>query len=258
MTSPAHTLRRRKACHPNKLLLDTFGLWRIYEVDGQRVRDTSLAGQEFGESASHFTLPLVVPAGEIWIEDDVTAEERPFVISGALRIAQLRDYEAGKRYEKHLREKAALAGTEWKGEWLSADCYVRDLGVLPNGVKVSLVNGEKVRDETKTDFMEGGHDLVYPWLPPKTIILEAGLHPDELPIILDHEAPERRKMANGMKYPRAHLYAAKEEWTARQHGAPDWAVQLVTLGHCLEHEGASGGGGVGAIVCATCKMPIAS
>jgi DNA topoisomerase IB len=105
---------------------------------------------------------------------------------------------------------------------------------LPNGVKVCLVNGEKVRDETKTDFMEGGHDLVYPWLPPKTIIFESGLHPDELPLILVHEAIERRKMANGMKYPRAHLYAAKEEWTARQHGAPDWAKELVTLGHCLD------------------------
>ena len=161
-------------------------------------------------------------------------DERPFVISGAVKIAQTRNYEAGIRYEKHLREKAALAGTEWAGEYLSSGCYVRDLGILPNGVKVSLVNGEMVRDETKTDFIEGGHDLVYPWLPPKNIILETNLHPDEQPIILDHEGTERRKMANGMKYRKAHLYADKEEWTARQHGAPDWAVQLVTLGRVID------------------------
>ena len=230
------TVTRKKNRHPAKILLETFGPFRVYQVDGDRVRNSTPGGQEFGESASHFTMPLVVPDGEVWIEDDVPPADRPFVISGAIRIAASRDYAAGPRFVKHLRENEELAGTEWPGEWLSAECYVRELGTLPNGVEVWLVDGDKVRAETKTDFQETGHDLVNPWLPPKTIIIENGPQPDELAIQLDHVASERRRMANGMGYPRAHLYATKEEFTARQHGAPDWAVELVTLGKCVAGE----------------------
>src|SRR5208283_5408105 len=183
MGSLSHHVRRQKNRHPYKYLIETFGPWKVFEVDGDRVRNSSLAGQEFGESASHFTLPAVVPEGEIWIEDDVSTDERPFVISGAIRIAETHVYDAGKRYEKHERDRADLADTDYRGDFLSADCYVRQLGTLPNGVEVHLVDGEKVRDETKTDFMEGGHDLVYKWLPPKTIILEQVKRPDEWPIL---------------------------------------------------------------------------
>jgi hypothetical protein len=227
---------------PSKLLLDTYGAFRVYVVDGEQIRNSSLAGQEFGESASHFTLPLVVPDGEVWIEDDVSLDERPFVIAGALRIAQTHDYASGVCFEKHEREKAKLAGTEWPGEWLSSDCYVRQVGMLPNGVAVFLVDGEKVRDETKTDFIEGGHDLVYPWLPPKTIVIEAGSHANEQPFILDHEGTERRRMANGMGYAKAHHFAAKEEFAARQHGAPSWCIELMAIGQCLERSKTAGDG----------------
>jgi hypothetical protein len=245
MTALLDHVQRKKSRHPGgKVLLDTYGDYRVYLVDGDRVRNSSLAAQEFGESASHFTLPLVVPEGEIWIEDDVSAQERPFVISGALHIAHEKNYAAGIRYEKHERERAKLVDTDYHGKLLSEDCYVRDLGELPNGVKVRLVAGEKVRDETKVDFIEGGHDLVYKWLPPKTIILEAGLHAAELPIVLDHEATERRRMANGMKYLKAHEFSDKEEFTSRKHGAPSWAVELVTLGKCSDRSKADMAGDI--------------
>lgn len=251
-------VRRKKNRHPGKTLLDTYGAFRVFLVDGEKVRGSSVAAQEFGESASHFTLPLVVPEGEIWIEDDVAPAERPFVISGALRIAAARDYDAGIRYEKHVRQKAGLVDSDYQGELLSADCYVRQLGTLPNGVAVWLVDAEKVRDETKTDFIEGGHDLVYHWLPPKTIILDADLHADELPLILDHEATERRRMANGMKYLKAHDFADKEEFSARQHGAPEWAKELVTLGHCLDSAaGTNAQANAGKLPCPVCTTPVA-
>ena len=65
----------------------------------------------------------------------------------------------------------------------------------PGGeVTVWLVDGAVVRDLYKTDYTEGGHGYVYPWVPKPEIWVEATLERAELPFIVAHEYLERLLM----------------------------------------------------------------
>ena len=65
----------------------------------------------------------------------------------------------------------------------------------PEGtVNVWLVDGNLVRSYYKTDYTEGGHGYVYPWVPKPEIWIEDGADHREVPYIVCHEYIERRLM----------------------------------------------------------------
>jgi len=93
---------------------------------------------------------------------------------------------------------------------MNDDVYIERLGSLPEGIEVWLVDGRAVRHDF-IDFVEGGHDLVYDWIPERQIWIDNDLSRDEWPFVIVHEAIERALMEDGMEYDPAHDEANKVE-----------------------------------------------
>ena len=200
---------------------------KIFLVDGESVRDLSNSAEEFGGVAIHPQFPDLIPKNEIWIDNSSGKEEIPILVDTALY--QLQQIAAGKskdeayklaiRREKRERAKTDLSsrGHKTSDHALPADIYVRLYRTLFDGTKVWLVNGEEVRNHTKTDFIEGGHDYVYDFIPEGEIWIEDGLNAEEMPFVLYHESVERKLMKDkGMDYNDAHEIASDKEYEARQ------------------------------------------
>src|SRR4029079_15752925 len=84
-------------------------------------------------------------------------------------------------------------------------------------VNVWLIDGNLARSWYKTDYTEGGHGQVYPWVPKQEIWVEKDLHPAEIPFILTHEYIEMRLMRDrGLDYDPAHEICVKVEFDLRK------------------------------------------
>jgi hypothetical protein len=200
--------------------------YKIYLVDGESVRNLSNAAEEFGGVAIHPQFPTLIPDDEIWVEKDSHENEIPLLIDTALyqleQIGLGKDkdevYKSAIRREK--RERQILDFIEHGGRTfkkLPKTIYVELYAITKDGTDVWLVNGEEVRNHSKVDFIEGGNDQVYDFIPKGQIWLEDGLNSEELPYILYHEFTERALMRDkGMSYNQAHKIASDKEYEARQ------------------------------------------
>ncbi len=75
------------------------------------------------------------------------------------------------------------------------------------------IDGLLVRCCYKTDYAEGGHYVVYPWVATREIWLARDTDPRELPFILAHEYLEPRMMRDGgFVYDQTHEMAAGIEF----------------------------------------------
>jgi hypothetical protein len=87
----------------------------------------------------------------------------------------------------------------------------------PN-LKVFVVDGQFVREHYDIDFTEGGHDLVYDFIPKGEVWLDLDVNVRELPYVLLHELTERGIMQREkLCYDDAHDRANKVELNARTH-----------------------------------------
>src|SRR5581483_4909933 len=84
-------------------------------------------------------------------------------------------------------------------------------------VEVWRVDGQLVRDLFSTDYGEGGHDRVYPFIPKNEIWIEETLPAQEMHFILLHELHERYLMGEGKDYRHAHAGATQIEDRYRDH-----------------------------------------
>jgi len=84
------------------------------------------------------------------------------------------------------------------------------------GLDVWIVDGAKVRRELYTDFIYGGNDQRYKFIPFGEIWIDNAISVEELEFTIIHEIFERDLMLNqGMSYSKAHDLAAQEELKAR-------------------------------------------
>lgn len=221
--------KRDAATSLKKKLIDNYGEYKVFLVDGNTVRNSSEAAEEFGGSGNHAFYKFI-PEKEIWIEDDTDPEERDVLIACNLyqiratkRGAAIRKaYKEGVKKEKDYRDSKFLSNKNPSGtdESPRQDIYIEKYGDMSDDgtrVEVYLVDGEKVRNRYKTDFIEGGHGYVYPWIPNQEIWIEKGPHTDqEAPYILLHEYLERALIKyKHVPYEKAHKIAAKCEWNMR-------------------------------------------
>jgi hypothetical protein len=214
----------------SKQLLDTYGKYKVYVVNGQAIRNTSLKSEEFGGAASFVDLPDVIPKNEIWIEDDVAEKERDVLITSILYQLKLvengcskeKAYESGLQKEKACRAKQSYAKQNPLGtnEPAYKSIHVKKYGVIASEhLTVWVVDGEEVRDHYKVDFIEGGNGGAYPWIPNNEIWIENGIHESEIPFIILHEFSEFVLMKyDKMPYEKAHKIASKIEFDMRDKG----------------------------------------
>jgi hypothetical protein len=200
-------------------------------VNPEAVRDRSLQDEEFTNFATHLQFPRQIPKNEVWIADTVPEDDRRFFIDNA--AAQLRAsadgkstagaYEYGLKIERAERERAGQRAPVRRGEPVPHDVYRywwKTLNQDGEKLKAFIVDGDKVREHYKSDFVEGGNAQAYPWMPEDEIWIEDQVPPEERDLVLLHEATERRLMKrDGLDYEKAHEKASKVEFDARQKQA---------------------------------------
>lgn len=176
-------------------------------VDGLAIRtfvDTDFSGEGSDVMYSY------IPAGEMWL-DKVLEDEKDFFVAlhnferelllGGLSYADTRRRVCEKFVSKNEQKPNVVIDTY---KWFPKD---RDLQVL-------IVDGQMVREFYDPKFIQGGHDLVYSYIPQRTIWVEKAFE-KEYDFTLIHEAYERRRMLEGMKYIDAHNLALRVEKSER-------------------------------------------
>ena len=206
--------------------------FRVCTVNAFEVRDLTQGDEEFTYFATHGDFPRLIPEREIWIDERLFEVEGIFYLANALTM--LAEMEKGRSAdraevvglaaERSLRER--LIGVKFRGgrphRRVPVKVYVRRYLTLPDvkgPVEVRQVDGCLVRSLYKTDYTEGGHGYVYPWVPKGEIWVENDLDPAELPFVVAHEYTELRLMRDeGLGYERAHAISAGVEFQLREGG----------------------------------------
>ena len=190
----------------------------IYEVDGNAIRSEE-KGKNFTNFAHHYLFDFI-PIDELWIDREASSDEKAFYITHML--IEYRLMAKGMPYEKALEiadrsERAERAKALGRVEGKNAPIErikPKQCGTI-RGKKVCLVSGKAVRDILYVEFSEGGHSLVYGFVPENTIWIDNDVLPEERPLILLHELYEMIQMEKGLSYNEAHEKALDIEWRAR-------------------------------------------
>lgn len=180
-------------------------------VDGFKIRN--FIDDDFGvihghsEDICEFFPKFYIPEGEIWLdwryldECDFLYKEMVFVpttpapSSGEMRAA--------------IKKELCLPGP------------VPEIAVKKEkegSLTIVTVDGKNVRAYLDPEFILGGHEFVYDYIPKGEIWIDAKTDPAEIPYILLHETVERELMIKGKSYDMAHEYATiadKEERRAK-------------------------------------------
>jgi hypothetical protein len=217
----------------SKKLITKLRGYRVVTVDAFEVRSCTRQDEEFTNFAVHTDIPNLIPRGEVWVDERTFEDEGIFCLVNAMvHLKKLEEglheekaYTAGVEAERALRE--AMTGLKYRGgkphRRTPADVYVSDYLALPDPtgpIAARLVDGFYVRSVYRTDYVEGGHGYVYPWVPRREIWLEHGVAAKELPFVLAHEYTELRLMRDdGLGYDPAHAIAAKVEFALREGDA---------------------------------------
>jgi hypothetical protein len=203
--------------------------YRIHTVDAFGVRESSPAAEEFTLMGTREEFPGVVPGGEVWISRRHFPREGVFLIAHALArlgarrrgLSEEAADEKGLNAERQVRED--LTGEEFRDgrphRQVPEKIYERLYATIPDPdgpVKAWVIDGYFARCWYKTDYAEGGHYVVFPWVPTREIWLEKDTDPRELPYILAHEYLEMRMMRDrGLGYDHAHEIASRMEFDLR-------------------------------------------
>ena len=185
---------------------------KIKLVDAFKIRN--MLDIDFATFHGHgklVTLPhqkFYIPEGEWWLNHR-QKDEIDFIIAleELERPSHIRTFNEFRQYE---RETMCLPGP--------APEYVLSRETI-DGRNVVMVNGKIIRQYIDPEFIAGGHNFVYDYVPPGEIWIDATDDPLELPYYLIHESYEYDLMADGMGYDSAHDFAnAKEKSARRQNG----------------------------------------
>jgi hypothetical protein len=201
----------------------------VFTVNGLAVRNASAADEEFGNFATHDEFPDVIGPCGVWVSEKLAPREGVLFAANALtylaRVAAAapgRAYDDGLAAERALRE--AVNGIDFRDgkphRRVPDAVYLSEYVRLPDPqgtVTVYLVDGNLARSYYKTDYTQGGHGYVYPWVPIGQIWVENGVDQRELPFVVCHEYLERRLMRDGgLEYARAHEIASALEYDLRK------------------------------------------
>jgi hypothetical protein len=74
-----------------------------------------------------------------------------------------------------------------------------------------------VRSAFDIDFTAGGHDHVYEFVPENEVWIDDAIDEKERGFVLLHELHERKRMAEGLIYSKAHTESSRLEFHCRHH-----------------------------------------
>lgn len=208
-----------------KRLGKRFGL-NVLLIDPAKLRSKSLKDEEFGDYWCSQD-SKEVKEGDVWIASTLSPQEIKYAIEQAYhRIKFIKSgmskndsYDIALAITKAHREKSEKKFLKNTNVISFSKVYKNKLGEITQSdgtVSIWVVKGRMVRDIFRTDYVEGGHGIVYPWLPRKEIWIDDTVPVGERKYIIKHESNERQDMLNGLDYEAAHERAAMAEFEMRQ------------------------------------------
>lgn len=202
----------------------------IWLVDGTKIRnELDIEFTNFGQKFYQDE----IPENEFWIDKEASPDERKFfidrllierkLIDKGLEWDEIKDIASAK--ESAEREKRLKQRTKTK-ENLTVEVEIEKirkelLGETKNGLSIWLADGNLIRSLLMVNFTEGGHHLVYDFVPENDVWIDNDMFKEEIPFVILHELYERDLMSKGSLYDDAHdgvgeiKGASDIEWEAR-------------------------------------------
>ena len=201
--------------------------FRIWIVDGKYIRDR--IEKEFTNFGQHYRFKFI-PEDELWVDrESKPGEEQIYIDSMIALVSWLKKgatySEATKhadKIEKRERSKSEIIKKikekiKHKEEALKLIHLKLLKSYSRENIKVWIVDGRLVRDLFFIDFTEGGHGIVYPFIPKNEVWIDDDLNARERRFVLLHELYEKNLMLQGMNYENAHKKASEIESPCRLH-----------------------------------------
>lgn len=195
---------------------------KIRFVDGFLIRNT--LDDDFGIFHTHahaiasFSPKFYIPKYEVWV-DARYKDEKKFLLEldAFMRANEKLPYAKLRALaQKHFYPEGAVPS------------YIQH-SKRRGKLTVRMIDGSIIRRYFDPEFILGGHDLVYRYIPKNEIWLDAKMDPREISYILHHEEVERELMAKGKSYDVAHEYATvadkelrRRDGVGRYPGDPDF------------------------------------
>ncbi|MCR4327685.1 MAG: hypothetical protein NUV46_03840 [Nanoarchaeota archaeon] len=197
---------------PYKREIGKVGGLKVWIVDGSYVRKN--IDEEFTTCGEHYVFKKI-PKNELWLDNGIDKDDEKYFIDYVLiehnLMAKGYSYDTtwreGNRVQKREREKdkefKKIKKLQSKESYKIIDkIHKKLLKKYSNNLQVWVVNGKIVRDLFFIDFVDGGHDKVYSFVPQNEIWLDNGISKKEIKFVLLHEAHERYLMSKGFNYRR--------------------------------------------------------
>jgi hypothetical protein len=227
---------------------DNYSIWII---DGNLVREKIYREWLYGGNEQRYVFN---PKGEIWIDNDISAEEFDLTVAHELNERHLMA-KFGWTYQAAHDSSLSLEQTiRHKNEAIcrSHEASLREVGVtdsynikeiknMPDsirlekiyrvpagerdGISIWVVDGYLVRQNIYPDFGDSGNDLAYHFIPSKEIWIDGQVSCEETEYSILLEITERKLIQNGKSYSDAYESAVqmvqdqrkKMEKMARSH-----------------------------------------
>ncbi|MFA5987123.1 MAG: hypothetical protein WC797_00510 [Candidatus Paceibacterota bacterium] len=183
---------------------------KVIYVDGFKIRNT--LDTDFTvlhrrtDSIAGYAPKYFIPHGEIWIDNQFRLEADFFVEIDNFLIEHenLPYLEARELAKTIICPKGPIPNFRLKEEFNE------------EGQKIVNVDGSVIRKYIDPDFVFGGHEFVYDYVPENEIWLDALMDPMEVKYVLEHEKLERTLMSKGEIYDIAHEFATTLERKLRR------------------------------------------
>jgi len=215
--------------------INTVGDRAVWLVDGALIRKEINENFVKCAGSNHFGF---IPKNEFWIDEDLDPKEYHYFIDRFIYEKGLLD--SGENYakadkkadefEKNERQNSVevrqISKSSLNKKDLLEKIKKREMGKYNGKIKVWLVDGNLVRSFFLLDYCEGGHDLVYPFIPKNEIWIEEVLSPEERKFIILHELHERYLMSQSRSYKNAHIGATEVEDYYRENPKEDLEARI--------------------------------
>jgi len=215
--------------------INTVGDCAVWLVDGALIRKE--INENFVKCADSNQFEFV-PKNEFWIDEDLDPKEYHYFIDRFIYEKGLLD--SGENYAKADKMADSFEKTERQNstevqQILKSSLNKKELlekikkemiKKYGNSIQVWLVDGNLVRSFFLLDYCEGGHDLVYPFIPKNEIWIEEALSPEERKFIILHELHERYLMSQSKSYKNAHIGATEVEDHYRENPKEDLEARI--------------------------------
>ncbi|NCO18342.1 hypothetical protein COT60_00165 [Candidatus Pacearchaeota archaeon CG09_land_8_20_14_0_10_30_9] len=200
---------------------DQIGNLKIWVVNGNYIRNN--LDVEFTNCGEHYVFPFI-PKDELWLDEEFGTKDEKHYIDYLLTeyslmskgvsydnalikadLIQKREIQKEKGFKqlKKLKEKENYK--------LIEKIHKKLLKTYSDHLKVWIIDGKIVREIYFIDFVEGGHDKVYSFVPKNEIWIDDDISQKERKLILLHEAHERYLMSKGFTYRDAHASSSRIE-----------------------------------------------